>query len=336
MQEEDSKINKVFFITSKQQRLEKYIEYNIQNDSGINNFTTLYTKTIKIKDENYIIRVNRFLIYRNDLNKKKIDKNSNKYKATALLRQNRIETTFNGLILFKEDTNNFIYDFEFNNYKGWLSTTSPPIHIKFTLSEQILLFKEALEQVKTEQKETYIKDLILESISNMLENDQYSFDFYFEILITCYGKEELNVALTLFNINQVLIPKKFNVDKYSDFLTKIESNPNIISNELSLQLFYSLLLYFRLNFEKDKVTSLLNKKDLSKYYIPIIFENYDYYWKIVDYPDDFVIEILNSESISFKNLKKTFFLIKTVEKLLIIINKTINSISDCCKKINKY
>ena len=97
-----------------------------------------------------------------------------------------------------------------------------------------------------------------------------------------------------------------------------------------------MLLYFRLNFEKDKVTSLLNKKDLSKYYIPIIFENYDYYWKIVDYPDDFVIEILNSESISFKNLKKTFFLIKTVEKLLIIINKTINSISDCCKKINKY
>ena len=71
MQEEDSKINKVFFITSKQQRLEKYIEYNIQNDSGINNFTTLYTKTIKIKDENYIIRVNSFHIYPNDLNKKK-------------------------------------------------------------------------------------------------------------------------------------------------------------------------------------------------------------------------------------------------------------------------
>ena len=123
MEGEENKAFKVFFITSNQKRLEKYIEYNVQNDSGIKDFNTLYIKALRCGDEDYVVRINSFNIYPNDLNKKKLDKNSNKYKAIALLKQNRIATTFNGLILFKAEANNFIYNFEFNNYKGWLSTS---------------------------------------------------------------------------------------------------------------------------------------------------------------------------------------------------------------------
>ena len=123
MEGEENKTFKVFFITSNQKRLEKYIEYNVQNDSGIKDFNTLYIKALRCGDEDYVVRINSFNIYPNDLNKKKLDKNSNKYKAIALLKQNRIATTFNGLILFKAEENNFIYNFEFNNYKGWLSTS---------------------------------------------------------------------------------------------------------------------------------------------------------------------------------------------------------------------
>ena len=303
-------------------------EYNVQNDSGIKDFNTLYIKTLRCGDEDYVVRINSFNIYPNDLDKKKLDKNSNKYKAIALLKQNRIVTTFNGLILFKAKANNFIYNFEFNNYKGWLSTSSPPFHIKFTLCEQIVLFVEALEQLKTEEKESYERGLICDSIDKLIENITYSFDFYLEILKISYGKKEINSALLLFNINRVLVQKEFNVVKYSEFLTKIESNPEMISKDY-IQSFYSVLLYFRLNFEKEKVQSLLNKRDLWKYYIPIIFGNYDYYWNKLDYPDDFIIKILNLSYNSFDELKRTLFLIKTIKKLLVIVNITIDSISNC-------
>ena len=177
----------------------------MQNDSGIKDFNTLYIKSLRCLDENFVIRINSFNIYPNDLNKKNLDKNSNKYKAIVLLKQNRIVTTFNGLILFRAVANNFIYNFEFNNYKGCLSTALPPFHVKFTLCEQIVLFVEALDQLKTEEKEAFIKDLIFDSITKLIENIPYSFDFYLEILKICYGKKEIKYALILFNINQVLV-----------------------------------------------------------------------------------------------------------------------------------
>ena len=193
------------------------------------------------------------------------------------------------------------------------------------------MFVEALEQLKTEEKESYERGLICDSIDKLIENIPYSFDSYLEILKICYRKKKIKGVLLLFNINQVLVPKEFNVVKYSEFLTKIESNPEIISKDY-IQSFYSVLLYFRLNFEKEKVQSLLNKRDLWKYYIPIIFDNYDYYWNKLDYPDDFIIKILNLSYISFDELKRTLFLIKTIKKLLVIVNITIDSISNCCKK----
>ena len=79
----------------------------------------------------------------------------------------------------------------------------------------------------------------------------------------------------MFKLGRVLLPQKMNVKLYSGFLDIIERKPDIIirqcgekeKTEMYFKAFYSLLLYFRSNYEQDRIKALLENKNLWKYYV---------------------------------------------------------------------
>jgi len=104
----------------------------------------------------------------------------------------------------------------------------------------------------------------------------YYLDFYLEILKRCYSQKQVKTLLLIFNSKKVVLPEKLSPKDYSSFLNLIEKKSDILlkyaiqKRDIYYKLFYSLLLYFRVNYEKEKVQPLLNQKELRKYFVEIL------------------------------------------------------------------
>ena len=137
---------KVFLIVSNQTKINNEIEYYLESDDKMINLDKLFTKFLKNNKEDFTISIYSSSI--NKFGKSNYDKQNKKYKAIVILKYNN--NIFKGIIFFKEDRSNFIYDlkFEENNQK-----ISPPINLNFTKLEQLKLYSELLKELKIKQEE---------------------------------------------------------------------------------------------------------------------------------------------------------------------------------------
>ena len=328
--------NQVFFITSNLTKLDKNLEY-----SSSKNLKNILTKSMKIRNETFTVKAFSFEIVKKDLKKNDLDIEKKKYKANIKLKHTKykvVSTTFQGLILFKDSKNNYIYDFEFEDYISWTGNTPPPIHIRFTKCQQLKIFNEMLNLLKVKQGDKLSFDLIIDS-QLYLKGNKYELDFYLEILKRCYAKKEVKTLLMMFKLERVTLPEKLDPKEYSSILKLIEKKPDVIikycsekdNKEKYYKLFYSLLLFFRANFEKENVQSLLSQENLRKYFVEILSENYEKYSN-VDVSDDLISDMIKQENITFAKINGTLRFIKSIEKLLVIINSNIDLISKYCLK----
>jgi len=312
---------KVFFIVSNLSKLDKCIEYSFLNNQ--NPLNIILTKNEKYREEDFSIKVFAFEILKDILTKKDYEKN--RYKAKIQLNYNKNSwksTCFNGEILFIDNRNNFIFDFNFYDIKDWIGTYSPPINIKFSRLQQLKIYNEVLNKIKVKQGDILSRHLILDS-QMYLKGQQYDLDFYLEILKRCYSKKEIRTLLIMFKLERVLLPEKLEVKAYSSILELIEEKPDIIIRHCSIfdykdkyyKIFYSLLLLFRANYEKDKVQSLLNQKELKKYFIEILSENYQKFSN-VELSEDFIDDMLKQKNITFNKINNSLSFIISIEKLL--------------------
>jgi len=330
--------NQVFFITSNQTKLDKKLEYSLPKKQ----LKTNLSKTSKYKNENFTVKVFSFEIVKNDLKEKDKDPKSKKYMAKVEL--TKINTfkneTFQGEIFFKEFKNNYIYDFKFNDLKGWTGPIPPPNHIKFSKFEQFQIFNEMLNLLKVKQEDKLSIDLIIDSQLYLGKN--YNLDFYLEILKRCYSQKEVKTLLMMFKLDRVYLPEKMDPKKYSSILNIIEKKPNVIiqycgekdNKEKYYKLFYSLLLFFRANYEKEKAQSLLSQEGLRKYFVQILSENASKF-SILDVPDDLIADMIKQENITFAKINGALSFIKSIEKLLKTINSNIDLIFEYCMKESK-
>jgi hypothetical protein len=95
-----------------------------------------------------------------------------------------------------------------------------------------------------------------------------------------------------------------------------------------------LLLCFRANYDKEKVSDLLNKRELWKFYIEILPKKYQFFSNI-EIPEELINEILHQNQLTFEIIKGTFSYIHSNKNKLITINNNINSIFEFCKKERK-
>ena len=98
--------------------------------------------------------------------------------------------------------------------------------------------------------------------------------------------------------------------------------------------FYSILLYFLKNYEKEKFSSFLYRKDLWKYYVDILPFNYKYFSEI-DIPETFINEIFTKYNMSYEKIKGIFFYIKSIKIILNFVNKYKEAIFMCLIKEKK-
>ena len=203
------------------------------------------------------------------------------------------------------------------------------------------IFQELLKFFRVGQEDPLHTDLVKDS-QLFLEGKEYYLDFFLEIFKLCYSKNEVKNMLILLDLKKVKLPKELNKNNYSSILDLIEEKPNIITKYCNenenkdkyYKKFYIILLYFRINYEKDKIQTLINQKDLWKYFIEILPLNSEYFCNI-ELPNELIDEMLNQEPLLFETINGTIKYLKSFEKILNYINKNCNSIYDICKKENK-
>ena len=146
----------------------------------------------------------------------------------------------------------------------------------------------------------------------------------------------------MFNLNNVILPKQLDKTEYLYILNSIEKNPNLIikhcsekdNEEKYFKLFYTLLIFFRYNYENDKVQNLINNKDLWKYFTEILAHNSKFFPNL-NISDKLINNILNQKEISYEIVRGALSFGRSVEKVLSIINNNCNLISNLCLKENK-
>ena len=323
---------KVFFIVSNESKIDEELKYSL-NNKRMTNPKKLISK---ILDKNIIVSIYSFEFIPKELEQINKNKNNKKHKALINAKYNNI--TFKGIIFFNEIKNNFIYDFKFEQSEEIKKFNLGNAELRKI--EQLKLYVEVLKNLKVKPGDPLLLDLILDSQKFFMDNNtKYYFDFYLEVFKLCYSRKEIKRLLMLFNLERVNLPENFEINNYSKMMSLIEKKPDILTkycNEndgknLLLKRFCILLLYFRANYEKEKVSDLLNKKELWKFYIEILPLNYHFFSNIV-IPEELINEILHQNKLSFEIIKGTFSYIHPNKNKFININNNIDSIFEFCKK----
>ena len=253
---------KVFFIVSNESQLNDSIKYYYEKKKVVINFKSILTiPYINNALEEFTTNIYYFEINEKDLNENDKVPKSEKYIVRIKLRYKKI---FEGKILFEKNKNNFIYDFKFDKHKNLFGIeTDPPNFIKYSKLAQFNFFKKALIEKNVNKDDELYKDLLKDSIG-LMNYQKYDFDFYLELLNTYYTQIEIKTILEKFQIERVILPESFEKKDYSSVLETIEKDPSFIikycsekdNKEKYKKIFYTILLYFRLNYEKEKDESL--------------------------------------------------------------------------------
>ena len=336
---------KVFFITSNQSYLDDKLEISL-NKSGMVNLQRVLSQISKYKKEDFTTSVFTFDIISDDLRDNDYDKKNKNYKAVIKLREKvnyGIDKKYEGYIFFKATKNNFIFDFKFGDYKDYLGRIYPaPPHINFAYSIQIKLYNEAFKKLKIKQKSSCGLHLIQDS-QRLLVGKPFNIDLFLEILKSCYSIPSVKTLLMCFNVEKAKLPTyNFNPKEYSNILKLIEKNPKVITKYCTdrddpnkyYRLFYTLLLYFRLNYEKEQTEALLSKKDLWIHFEKILPNNYATFSNI-EIPSELINQMINQTPLTYKIINGTLFYLKFLEKMLICINENIDKFYEVCIKEKK-
>ena len=335
---------KVFFITSNQTSLDQKIEYTLTK-TGMINLTKAFSKVEKYKGEDFSVSIFCFDIEKKDLRKNDYDQDNKKYKAVIKLKQKirySLDKKFEGYFLFKETKNNFIFDFKFEDEKGYLGNTPAPPSIKFPQSTQLKLYNETFKKLKIKQNNDLVKDLIMDCQS-LLRGRIYEIDLFLEILKSCYTQKPVKTLLLSFNLKKTKLPNhSIDPKGYSSVLKLIEKNKKTIIRHCSendnpekyYKVFYTLLLYFRANYEKDKIEELLSNKELWPYFKEILPNNYKTFDSL-KIPQELINEMIKQKDLSFPIIEGILFYLKFLENILIFINENNDLILAVCTKEKK-
>ena len=337
MTEKINKIDKdkpyrVFFITSNLSKQNQYIKYAIDG-IGIGNFQNIITKKMIDKENEFTVSVYSFdIINPQKIKKNKVDQKILQSIINLIQKRDKGEIKFNGIIFFKGDKNSFIYDFKFQDYPTFTCLINPPTHINFSKIDQLKTFREALVKLKIKQGEPLTASLIDDSKKFLKGKDaKYEFDFFLELLKVCYASIEVKLLLMMFKLERVILPKQLNTKEYSSVLNIILKKPSIITSKCSdkdspekyLKSCYTVLLYYKLNYEKDTIPDYINKKDLWKYFIDIFPDNciylYNYLYSF-SLPRELICEILGKNPLIYNKMKGILYYLHSIEEILFFVN----------------
>ena len=326
----------VFFIVSHLDYLMGKLQYEISKKNK--NITDLLERfCIKIKNkENVEFIVKVFSFSFEESNEKELVENIvlNGYGSDKFI----------GTIKFIPKKSNFIYDFSFDICHKDDNDIPPPENLKLSKCDQFNIFNKLLKIDVFKKDDFLFESLIKDSFYFLKDNIDYQYvDFYLSLLANCYLNKDIIELLSYFNLNKIKLSEKVDKDNFSTILNKIKISPDLITNHLDeierrekyLEIFYTLLLFYRLNYETDKLNELFEENNINKYYIKILFSNKEYFIKIY-LPNSFFDKVFESDlEMNYYKLILIFKYLKKFESILKFLNKYSQKIIEILEIENK-
>ena len=107
--------------------------------------------------------------------------------------------------------------------------------------------------------------------------------------------------------------------------------------KLYMKAFYNLLLFYRFHNEKEKVTDLINNKNLIEYFAEILV-SYNFYIENfieLELSKQLILEIIKQKNLCYsiiKNIISQYSKHSSIEEILLFINNNCKIIINVCKK----
>jgi len=184
-------------------------------------------------------------------------------------------------------------------------------------------FKKGLNTLENE-------DFILSTQSLLTEpNKKYNLLFYFSILIECFKTKFIQRHLILFKPEKIEELGEVNNIK----LNQIKNILNILTDKTEkihienekdrqkmIELFYSVVLYFNLHFQKEKVKDLFENEEYNEFLYEK-FIKFDNYYEGLILPKKDVVNLIEKTDVYNQILNILFYLGNDAIQFLEVINK---------------
>ena len=311
--------NEVFFIVSHLESLKISYESSKKNKDTSDLKSRLSIKRTNKEDISFIIEVYSFSFYES--------KNKGIIEEEIIL-NGYGSAKFIGKIKFNCKKNNFIYDFSFDIYHKDENDIPPPKSFDLTKSQQLNIYIEMIKNCQIQNNELLLDSLINDSFQFLKEENEYYFiDFYLSLLSICYTKKYIINLLDYFSLKRIKLSEIIDKQNFSSVLNKIKISQDYIKKHLNnenemekyLEIFYTVLLYYRLNYEYENVNELFDCND-AKFYRKILFSNKEYFDKIC-LNNSFFENNLSEIEMNYNNLLLILNYLKRLDKILTFLNK---------------
>ena len=267
---------------------------------GQNTLEKIKDKDTKNEQNELTSEVYRFKIIPGSLKKN----DSQKYEIFVFVEDEKDKEKEHQYSIKFSDEKKDIYDYDFNIEEVDIQPLSH--------EEQFEIYVEILRKQYNKRINTIENEDLMASTELLIDGDGKKFNFFFYLLIflECYKTKYIQQHLLNFKPEKIEglgnIPD--NKIKYINNIFKIiNMNPakalnieNAKNQEELVELLYSIILYFNMNFQKNKVLEMFN--------------------------DDKILSYLSKKLISFHDLYKELILPKNIVRKLITKAKTFNEI----------
>ena len=322
--------NFIFFIVSHLEELEE-IKYDLPKHETKFKLLEEFSE-IKNSEENANFKVRVFSIAFNESN---IIKSDSELEIELAFKSE----VFKGKIKYNQNKNNFIYDFSFDILHKDKEDLIPPHSLHLSDNEKFCFFRKALKS-KYPNNESLLNSLIEDSL-NLLKIDceYYYIDFYLSLFCISYKSSKIIELLSLYDLEKIKLAQILDFKEISPVLKEIRSNPEIITNHLNeknqdiyKEKLYNLLLYYSMIYELETVNELLKDQKANRYFQNILYSVNNNNFKSLDLPNSFIDEIIqNGFQMDYDKLMITFNYLKSLEKILVFINRHTKMIYDILK-----
>ena len=298
------------------------------------NFKVEFTTQIDHDFNKFVTTICSFEIIPSKLKRTNREPETKLFKVVIKVKD-RKSKFFNGYIFFrKNDKNNFVYDFKFEDYQGLVKLYPPPTSINFSKYEQFKLYLNFLKEKEILISEDLGVDLIIDSQAFIFK-EKFSMDFFLEIFKACYSIKEVKLFLKIFNIEKSSMPIDFNYQNYIHLIDLIDEYPKIITRHCTekddpsiyLVKLYTLIFYLRRKYDRTKADRMLLNKDLYKYFADFL-PKYTTFFPTLICPEELINQMFKVK-LTLNIIKGAFLYTSGVEQILHLINKFINEIKNC-------
>ena len=150
----------------------------------------------------------------------------------------------------------------------------------------------------------------------------------FICLYFVFHNKKIKELLSLYDLEKIKLSENLDIEKIRTVFNEIRNNPEIIAKyfdeneqDIYIEIFYNLFLYYSMNYELKKVNELFNDKKSNKYFQKILY-SLQVYFRRITLPNSFVDEMIrNGFEMNYDKFIITLNYLKSLENILAFLNR---------------